>query len=72
MNEVPAYDQLMQPLFNAIKDLGGSGSIGEIDEKVAKLLDLPEDIVAIPHNLEKSNQTELQYRLAWARTYLKQ
>jgi restriction system protein len=62
----------MQPLFNAIKDLGGSGSIGEIDEKVAELLDLPEDIVAIPHNPEKSNQTEFQYRLAWARTYLKQ
>lgn len=72
MNQVPPFEQLMHPLFNAIKDLGGSGSIGEIDEKVAELLELPEDILAIPHNPEKSNQTELQYRLAWARTYLKQ
>jgi restriction system protein len=72
MNQVPTFDQLMQPLFNAIKDLGGSGSIGEIDDKVAELLGLPEDVVAVPHNPEKSNQTEFQYRLAWARTYLRQ
>jgi len=72
MNQVPTYDQLLQPVFNAIKSLGDSGSIGEIDEKVAELLGLSEDIAAIPHNPEKSNQTEFQYRLAWARTYLKQ
>jgi len=72
MNQVPTYDQLLQPVFNAIKNLGDSGSIGEIDEKVAELLGLSEDIATIPHNPEKSNQTEFQYRLAWARTYLKQ
>ena len=72
MSDVPSYDQLMQPVLMALKELGGSGSIAEIDDKVAELLDLPEDIIDIPHNPEKSNQTEFGYRLAWARTYLKQ
>lgn len=72
MNQVPTFDELLQPLFNALKDLGGSGSISEIEEKVAEILNVPEAILEVPHNPEKSNQTEFQYRLAWARTYLKQ
>ncbi len=71
MSRVPSYDHLMQPVFQAIKELGGSGSIDEIDEKVTELLGLSEEIINQPHNPEKSSQTELQYRLAWARTYLK-
>lgn len=71
MNKVPTFDQLMQPIFRALFDLGGSGSIDEIDEKVAQALALPPDILNQQHNPEKSSQTELQYRLAWARTYLK-
>ena len=72
MTQVPTFDQLMLPLFQALKQLGGSGSIAEIDEKVGELLELPEEVLERPHNPEKSNQTEFQYRLAWARTYLKQ
>ncbi len=72
MNQMPTFDQLMQPLFTAIKLLGGSGSIDEIDEKTAELLNLPDEVINIPHNPGKSNTTEFRYRLAWARTYLKQ
>ena len=32
---------------------------------------IDEEISSIPHNPEKSNLTEVGYRLAWARTYLK-
>ena len=71
MQQVPSYQDLMQPVFFALNQLGGSGSIGEIEEKVAELLGLSEDVIEAPHNPEKSNQTEFQYRLAWARTYLK-
>ncbi len=71
MNRVPRYFELMQPVIQTLKDLGGSGSIEEIDEKVVQLLGLPEDVASQPHNPEKSSATELQYRLAWARTYLK-
>jgi restriction system protein len=61
----------MNPLLRALRDLGGSGSIEEIYEKVAENLKLPEDVLSVPHDPEKSNQSEVQYRLAWARTYLK-
>jgi restriction system protein len=71
MNQVPKYHQLMNPLLLALRDLGGSGSIEEIYEKVAENLRLPEEVLSIPHDPEKSTQSEVQYRLAWARTYLK-
>jgi restriction system protein len=32
---------------------------------------LSEEVLAQPHDPDKSNQTEVAYRLAWARTYLK-
>lgn len=69
--EIPPYDQLMLPLFKALKALGGSASIAEIDEYVGEHSGLSPDQLDLPHNAEKSNQTEFQYRLAWARTYLK-
>jgi restriction system protein len=70
-NKVPSYDELMNPLLKAIRDLGGSGSVDEIYEKVAESLQLPEDVLSVPHNPETGNQTEIEYRLAWARTYLR-
>jgi restriction system protein len=71
MHRVPKYQHLMNPLLQALRDLGGSGSIEEIYEKVAENLRLPDDVLSIPHDPEKSTQSEVQYRLAWARTYLK-
>lgn len=68
---VPKYHQLFNPLLDALHELGGSGSIDEIYETVAERSDIPDEVAEIPHNPEKSNQTELGYRLAWARTYLK-
>ncbi|MDQ2325689.1 restriction endonuclease [Citrobacter koseri] len=65
------YDQLMVPLMQALVDLGGSGSIDEIYETVVEIEKFDEETLAILHNPEKSNQTEIGYRLAWARTYLK-
>ncbi len=69
--KIPTYHELMNPLLQALHELGGSGSIDEISQKVAELSDLPEELLNIPHNPEKSSQTEIEYRLAWARTYLK-
>lgn len=61
----------MNPLLRALRELGGSGSIDEIYEKVAESLGVPDEILSQPHNPEKGNATEIEYRLAWARTYLK-
>jgi len=69
--KLPTFDQLMNPLIRALQALGGSGSIEEIYDKVVELERLPEDVVSQAHDSENSNQTEVEYRLAWARTYLK-
>ena len=61
----------MNPLIQALRDLGGSGSTDEIYQRVSENLKLPEDVLSVLHDPETSNQTEVQYRLAWARTYLK-
>jgi len=67
----PTFDRLMNPLLRALRALGGSGSVEEIYDKVVELEKLPEDVLAQLHDPEKSNQSEVAYRLAWARTYLK-
>jgi restriction system protein len=71
MEEMPTFDSLMNPLLKALIELGDSGSIDEIYEKVSELENIDEQILSVPHNPEKSNQTEVAYRLAWARTYLR-
>jgi len=70
-SHLPKYNELLNPLLKALHDLGGSGTIEEISSKVSELIDLPEDILNLPHDPNKGSQTELRYRLAWARTYLK-
>jgi len=61
----------MNPLIDALKALGGSGTNEEIYEKVAELENIPSHDLDILHNEEKSGQTEIEYRLRWAQTYLK-
>lgn len=68
---IPKFHELMNPLLEALFALGGSGSIDEIYEKVIEQQGITDDIATVPHNPDKSNQTEVAYRLAWARTYLK-
>ncbi len=65
------FDSLMNPLLEALFELGGSGSIDEIYEKVVEMQNIDDELASLPHNPEKSNLTEIGYRMAWARTYLK-
>lgn len=67
---VPRYSKLIMPTFVALKELGGSGNNDEILNRVIANLKLPDEVVDIPH-LGASNISELQYQLAWSRTYLK-
>jgi restriction system protein len=65
---VPPYQEMFNPALQALRDLGGSCSISEMSDSVAKILELAEEDVNETH---KGNMTKLEYRLAWARTYLK-
>ncbi len=69
--DVPTFDALMNPVIQALKSLGGSGTIEEINNEVSEIAGLSDEQLEILHNPEKGGQTEVEYRLAWTRTYLK-
>jgi restriction system protein len=71
MNAVPRKEDMYNPLLQSLRELGGSGNIDEIAERVITILKVPEAIASQLHDEESSNETELEYRLAWVRTYLK-
>src|SRR5690606_23913880 len=62
------YDDLFNPTIKALKKLGGSGAVSEIEEEVAQLLNLSEEQT---NEIHRISTTKLTYRLAWARNYLK-
>ena len=66
---LPTFDDLFNPLIRALRALGGSGSIQEIYDKVVELEKLPESVLSQLHN--EGDMTEVAYRLAWARSWLK-
>ncbi len=67
--EIPAYNDMICELLQAMKELGGSGTIREIDDKTIEILELPTEVQEIMHG--NSSKTEVEYRLAWTRTYMK-
>lgn len=62
------YDDLFNPTIGALHQLGGSGSIDEIEERVATILKLSD---AQLNEIHRGNTSKFSYRLAWARNYLK-
>jgi len=50
--------------------LGGSGTIEEINNKVYEIEKISDDIQRIPHGTGEA-YNEVEYRLAWSKTYLK-
>ena len=69
-NSLPTFDDLLIPIVKALIQLGGSGTIEEINSKVYEITELPDDILQVPHG-DEGTTNEVDYRLAWARTYLK-
>ena len=69
---VPAFEELMNPVIRALNELGDSGTIEEINNRVIEIADLSDDQIEVLHTPEKGGgQTEVEYRLGWTRTYLK-
>ena len=66
----PDYRLLIEPTWQALVQLGGSGTNSEIDAEIIRQLALPDAVVDEPHKVT-GNETELEYRAKWARTYLK-
>ena len=64
----PSIPFFFVPTLKALDELGGSGSNEEIYNRVLIITQLPTDVIDVMHNF---TMTEVEYRLAWARTYLK-
>ena len=68
--QVPNYVTLIEATYKALKELGGSGRNDEINKKVYQILGLPSETLEILHT-GRTSFSEVDYRLAWARTLLK-
>jgi len=64
--EIPSAFSFAWDTVEVLRDLGGSASIEEMNEAVVKLRGLTEEQQAVPHS--RGNRSEIEYRLAWART----
>jgi restriction system protein len=67
--DVPPYQFFLWPALQAVIALGGSASIAELDAAVVDRENLSPEVQGVLHG--DGPMTEVQYRLAWARTYLK-
>src|SRR5690606_28854734 len=67
--EIPPYNEMLWPAMAAVSKHGGSVSIDEMLQTVIEYEGLTEAQQAVLHG--DGPATEIGYRLAWARTYLK-
>lgn len=68
---IPTYDSMMDPLLRAMKSLGGSGTIDEIENAVADAMGLSDEQLEVLQDPDKGGRIKFAYRLAWTRTSLK-
>ena len=66
---VPTYDEMLWPTLRAITEMGGSATVQEITDKVVQIAGYTDEQLAVLHS--GGPKTEIAYRLAWSRTYLK-
>ena len=69
-HKAPGYADLLLDTLKAIADHGGSASNEEIHEGVVARRKFPDDVVDELHP-GSTVTTQLEYNLAWARTYLR-
>lgn len=67
--DVPRYQDLLWPTITALRSLGGSASISELEDQVVEEQEFSDEVQSVLHG--DGPGSELSYRLAWARTYLK-
>ncbi len=68
MDQLPKYQDLIAPMLRVLEKAEKPLSNSQIVEGVIADLDIPAHLSSAIHS---GNRTELQYRLAWARTKAK-
>jgi restriction system protein len=68
MDELPKYQALIPALIKVLSSAGKPLSNSELEVRIIQELGIPSSLAQILHS---GKRTELQYRLAWARTKAK-
>jgi restriction system protein len=68
VENLPKIQDLVPPLTKLLQSAGKPLSNVEIEQRICELLSIPAGLQQVIHS---GNRTELQYRLAWARTSAK-
>jgi restriction system protein len=68
MENLPKYQDLISPMLKVMNLAGKPLTNSEIEVRIIQDLQLPPEQVSLIHS---GKRTELQYRLAWARTKAK-
>lgn len=66
--KMPKYNDLINPTFKALKELGGSGNTNEINAKVIEMENYSENLLS---EMQNEYQSKIEYRIARARSDLK-
>jgi len=67
MKKLPKIEEMVQPLLRVLRDEASLDN-EEIRKRVVRVLCIPEELAEQIHS---GSRTELEYRLAWARTKAK-
>jgi restriction endonuclease Mrr len=67
--EIPTYNELLWPTLTAVRGLGHTAKLEEINERVIESQGFTDEQMSVLH--KNGPRSEIEYRLAWARTYLK-
>jgi 5-methylcytosine-specific restriction protein B len=69
--EIPTFQHYMNPIIEALLGHDEPMSKEDLDAAAAKKMGLTPHVLALRHDPEKGDGSEVSYRMAWARTYLK-
>ena len=68
--DTPKYYEFMNPTLQALREGGGTLTNEEIVDAVAQIMSLPNEVVE-RRQAGHANMSEVEYRLTWAKSYLK-
>lgn len=66
--DVPPYNAFLPAIVDELRSAGGLLPNSEMARRVPAAMGIPNQIAAVPHG---DGRSEIEYRLAWGRTYLK-
>ena len=69
-SKVIGFQEMLIPTLEALQSLGGSANISELNEQTMDVMEISDKMRDVPHK-DTESISEVAYRLAWARTYLK-